>query len=325
MKTIKAFKLTSPFKETKKDGSETNTGKKAAQKQEVSKSGWTGVSTSSAAGSKINQTEAATVTVPGKKSTANVDALKKGAKNLGPNYKPTAAETARANKRLAEARAKDAAASTPETVVKKPADTGADTNDGNNTNTFETNKTKVIGMTAMDARRDARRDIVLARQAGKLARKQARYEGKSRAEQKAVRDKARAEGFKKASENVAERQMYAKQQAQQGSWGNLESSSTKRQTLGEQEFASEGKVEGATSTKKSTSGNNGFNPGNTSVPTDSGLIKSTPDTSKAVLQKPADTPALPTTEEDKTKSPAAMKSAPFKMKGFGSKSGLYKK
>jgi hypothetical protein len=53
-----------------------------------------------------------TSTVPG---TSNVDALNKGKKNLGSKYVPSAAETARANKELADAKAKDASTSTTTT------------------------------------------------------------------------------------------------------------------------------------------------------------------------------------------------------------------
>lgn len=235
---------------------ENGTKKTVTVKQEVSKNKWTGSSTSksAAAGTKLKETT--TVTVPGKKSTSNVDALRKGAKNLGPNYKPSAAERARANKRLADAKAKDAAASTPETVVEKPAaPTENESNDASKS--FEADRTEVVGMTAPDARGEGRKDIVLARQAGKFARKEAKYTEKA-AKTKNVAKKAmfeaRAKGFKAAGDNVNERQMYAKQQAEQGSWGNLKNASGKRQTLGEQEFESEGLVKGsnAASDKKVT-------------------------------------------------------------------------
>jgi len=258
---MKKIMKKSPLKVTK-DGEEVKV------KKEVSKNKWTGTSTikSASAGDKIKSTT--TTVVPAKKSTSNVDALKKGAKNLGPNYKPSAAETARANKRLRDAKAKDAAASTPEQKVESVSANAPEVAD-NNANSFETDKTTVRGMTAMDARQEGRRDIVLARQAGKLKRKEVKFSEKAAktadAGKKAVFE-AKAEGFKSAGENVQERQMYAKQQAQQGSFGNLSNASTKRQTLGEQEFDKEGLVEGASAVSKSTpakpvqsfTSNNGF-------------------------------------------------------------------
>ena len=61
------------------------------------------------------------ITVPGVAGTENLDELNEGKKDLGPDYKPSAAETARANAEVAEAKAKDAAAAKPiekEIVVK---------------------------------------------------------------------------------------------------------------------------------------------------------------------------------------------------------------
>ena len=238
---------------------ENGTKKTTTVKQEVSKNKWTGSSTSKSAAAGAKLKEKTTVIVPGKKSTANVDALnskKIHSKKLeGYGLKHPKARAA-ANKADAEARAKDAAASTPDTVVEKPApQTEEESNDASKS--FEADRTEVVGMTAPDTRGEGRNDIVLARQAGKFARKEAKYTEKA-AKTKNVAKKAmfeaRAKGFKAAGDNVAERQMYAKQKAEQGSWGNLKSASGKRQTLSEQEFESEGLVKGsnAVSDKKAT-------------------------------------------------------------------------
>lgn len=56
--------------------------------------------------------------VPGAAGTTNVDAVNKDKKNLGPTYRPSAAETRRANKELADAKAKDEASTTPGTTIK---------------------------------------------------------------------------------------------------------------------------------------------------------------------------------------------------------------
>ena len=61
------------------------------------------------------------ITTPGVAGTENLDKLNEGKIDLGPDYKPSAAETARANAEVAEAKAKDAAAAKPiekEVVVK---------------------------------------------------------------------------------------------------------------------------------------------------------------------------------------------------------------
>lgn len=233
------------------------TKKTTVVKQEVSKNKWTGSSTSksSAAGDKLKET--ATVTVPGKKSTANVDALnskKIHSKKLEGYGLRNPKARAAANKALDDAEAKDAAASTPETVVEKPA-APIENESSDASKSFEADRTEVTGMTAPDARGEGRKDIVLARQAGKFARKEAKYNEKA-AKTKNVAKKAmfeaRAKGFKAAGENVSERQMYAKQQAEQGSWGNLKSASGKRQTISEQEFQSEGLVKGSNTIELAT-------------------------------------------------------------------------
>ena len=69
------------------------------------------------------------ITVPGVAGTENLDNLNKGKKDLGPDYKPSAAETARANAEVAEAKAKDAAAAKPieKEIIVKGEDVIADT------------------------------------------------------------------------------------------------------------------------------------------------------------------------------------------------------
>lgn len=69
------------------------------------------------------------ITTPGVAGTENLDELNKGKKDLGPDYKPSEAETARANAEVAEAKAKDAAAAKPieKEVVVKGEDVIADT------------------------------------------------------------------------------------------------------------------------------------------------------------------------------------------------------
>jgi len=96
----------SPFKETKEDkknplakGSEA----KESNSGMISGSKYQSVNKSTGAGQQL--------TTPGSKVTSNVDALNKGKKNLGPDYKPSKAETDKANKELAGAKAKDAVAS----------------------------------------------------------------------------------------------------------------------------------------------------------------------------------------------------------------------
>jgi len=65
------------------------------------------------------------VTVPGTPGTENLDKLNKGKKDLGPDFKPTQAQTDAANKEVADAKAKDIAAAKPteKTVVVKGKDT----------------------------------------------------------------------------------------------------------------------------------------------------------------------------------------------------------
>lgn len=54
-----------------------------------------------------------------KKSTSNLANYQKGLKNLGPNFKPTKAQTAAANKKVAELKKKDAAAAKYNASIKK--------------------------------------------------------------------------------------------------------------------------------------------------------------------------------------------------------------
>jgi len=64
------------------------------------------------------------ITVPGTPGTENLDKLNKGKIDLGPDFKPTKEQTARANKAVAEAKAKDIAAAKPieKTIVVKGKD-----------------------------------------------------------------------------------------------------------------------------------------------------------------------------------------------------------
>jgi len=93
-----AFKMmTSPFKQAATEVEKPKKEKSPSQKVYTYVEG-------------IKGTEDQVVKGSGAIITENYDKLTKGAKNLGPGYKPSAAETARANKDVADARAKDKAA-----------------------------------------------------------------------------------------------------------------------------------------------------------------------------------------------------------------------
>tara|TARA_R110002153_G_scaffold105744_1_gene244665 strand:- start:706 stop:1662 length:957 start_codon:yes stop_codon:yes gene_type:complete len=72
-------------------------------------------------GSNPGKNTTKTITVSGTPGTDNLDKLNKGKKDLGPNFKPTQAQTDAANKEVANAKAKDIAAAKPieKTVVVK--------------------------------------------------------------------------------------------------------------------------------------------------------------------------------------------------------------
>lgn len=211
---------------------------------------------SESAGGKLANTT--TTVVPAKKSTSNVEALKKGAKNLGPGYKPSAAETARANKRLREAKAKDAAASTPEQTIIAPSQEGASSAGSESSQTNTIGERSQTGATALDIRGALRAAKVTARVAGQSERKANRQENRAdKLESKGKTGRAEALRTKAAmnkgvSENAKQYGAKLKEQAQQGSTGNLSYKTSEAVTLAEQDANKKGMNIGETTVKSSS-------------------------------------------------------------------------
>jgi hypothetical protein len=104
------------------------------------------------------------VTVPGTPGTENLDKLNKGKKDLGPDFKPTQAQTDAANKAVADAKAKDIAAAQPiekEVVVKgKPRERPVQTRDSEDTQTARERSNTVRGGKRMNRKeRQAQKKI----------------------------------------------------------------------------------------------------------------------------------------------------------------------
>jgi hypothetical protein len=104
------------------------------------------------------------VTVPGTPGTENLDKLNKGKKDLGPDFKPTQAQTDAANKAVADAKAKDIAAAQPiekEIVVKgKPRKRPVQTRDSEDTQTARERSNTVRGGKRMNRKeRQAQKKI----------------------------------------------------------------------------------------------------------------------------------------------------------------------
>ena len=89
------------------------------------------------------------ITVPGTPGTENLDKLNEGKKDLGPDFKPTQAQTDAANKEVADAKAKDIAAAKPteKTVVVKgkPRERPVQTRDSEDTQTARERSNTVRG------------------------------------------------------------------------------------------------------------------------------------------------------------------------------------
>jgi hypothetical protein len=94
------------------------------------------------------------ITVPGTPGTENLDKLNEGKKDLGPDFKPTQAQTDAANKEVADAKAKDTAAAKPteKTVVVKgkPRERPVQTRDAEDTQTARERSNTVRGGSRMN-------------------------------------------------------------------------------------------------------------------------------------------------------------------------------
>ena len=104
------------------------------------------------------------ITVPGTPGTENLDKLNEGKKDLGPDFKPTQAQTDAANKEVADAKAKDIAAAKPteKTVVVKgkPRERPVQTRDSEDTQTARERSNTVRGGKRMNRKeRQAQKKI----------------------------------------------------------------------------------------------------------------------------------------------------------------------
>lgn len=335
MKTNKAFKLTSPFKQKNEENkkSETKSSKIYKSNEGVVYRVNTSINKSGSAGSKIAQQSMPNKVEVGKAKGGGPKATDKGAymAGLAKKYPGATGEQLAEGGYIHKGAAKEFDSKYPAAKPTSAPSTGSSIEEEDKAN--EIGRKKQYGATTLDLRGAIRSGKYLARAAGQTERKAARQDRRAaRLEERGKSDRAnalrtKADMNREVSGNAKQYLAKLKEQSQQGVTGHGEYVTNEPVTLAEQNAEERGLPIGTQKNKSSvfSSSNNGFNPGDTSVPTDSGLIKSTPDASKEVLQKPTEAPVSTTTEEDKTKSPAAMKSAPFKMKGFGSKSGLYKK
>lgn len=300
-KSIKPMK--SPFKLTDKE--------KAAQKStQINKTkegvAYKSVSTnkSSSAGEMLSNSAAAQ-TKPTTPSTKNVDMLKAKGKNLGPNYKPSAAETKRANQRLADAKAKDALESTtsPQNIAAPAIDAPISAKEDSST-AIPTKE--IAGFKAIDARGDIRTGKFLARAAGQAERKAGKQEAKAaKLDTKGKTSKAeslrtKANLNKGVSENAKQLSAKLKEGNQQGSTGYTRRATSEAVTLAEQDANAKGISTGTKSIEKEVS-----QPATTITTTSRG---------------DSQLPALTMAEAVKKKSPLDMfKASAFKMIGFGNK------
>ena len=273
--------------------------------------------TSRSAGSKLTNANPTTgtikTTVPGKKSTANVDALNKQKiyrKDLeGYGLKHPKARAA-ANKRRAEAIAKDAAASTKDKVIETPAppapraESNTDDN-SNNSGTTDIEETTKQGTTALDVRGDNRKIKVATRESANASKNIVKFEEKAKNTtnlKKKAKFEAKAAGNRTKLQYNQEVLGHAEEAGRQGSTGNRMVTTSKDISNARITAQNKGLVEGSNS---QSSSNNGFVAPKETVSTDSGLIKKKEDSPAAMV---------------KSSVLKMFKPGSFKMGGFGTKS-----
>ena len=131
------------------------------------------------------------ITVPGTPGTENLDKLNEGKKDLGPDFKPTQAQTDAANKEVADAKAKDIAAAKPteKTVVVKgkPREKPVQTRDAEDTQTARERSNTVRGGKRMNRKeknaaiKEAKAQAKIDNPTSRKKRKEAVKEAKNKA------------------------------------------------------------------------------------------------------------------------------------------------
>jgi hypothetical protein len=246
------------------------------------------------------------VTVPGTPGTENLDKLNKGKKDLGPDFKPTQAQTDAANKAVADAKAKDIAAAQPiekEIVVKgKPRKRPVQTRDSEDTQTARERSNTVRGGKRMNRKeRQAQKKIDrLNRKSGAINPDTGKkYDRKKQKIARLMKEAKDNRALASASSDGAQRQAEQNRSISARKTGTLKSN---ERNLRESDMSE--------STK------------NTLVDKDLGVVKTN-------QSKPNPTNVAGVTQEEiqgqqKNVSGAFKGKSPMKKRGFGMKKPLYK-
>ena len=246
------------------------------------------------------------VTVPGTPGTENLDKLNKGKKDLGPDFKPTQAQTDAANKAVADAKAKDIAAAQPiekEVVVKgKPRERPVQTRDSEDTQTARERSNTVRGGKRMNRKeRQAQKKIDrLNRKSGAINPDTGKkYDRKKQKTARLMKEAKDNRDLASASSDGAQRQAEQNRSISARKTGTLKSN---ERNLRESDMSE--------STK------------NTLVDKDLGVVKTN-------QSKPNPTSVAGVTQEEiqgqqKNVSGAFKGKSPMKKRGFGMKKPLYK-